>query len=123
MPDFDHWPCRIPKKWKWSGELFLDVTRDSAERLCNVTLTDSTDHLAEGLRFSVLFSSMDSVRLKRMHGIVDVEWLLQACTTVQQLAKMIPQNEKDTDSLAVLAKHMAKKQTVRIKHMCSILSS
>jgi hypothetical protein len=112
LTDFDHWLCRIPKKWKWSGELFVDVARNSAERLCYVTLTDSSDHLAEGLRFSVLFSSMDSLRLKKMHGLVDVEWLLQACSPIQQFAKMIPQDEKDTSSFTSLVKHMAKKQMV-----------
>jgi hypothetical protein len=94
----------------------MDVAQDSAELLCNVTLTDSTDHLAEGLRFSILFSSMDSLRLNKMHEIVEVDWLLRACSPIQQLAKVVPRDEKDTNSLAVLTKYMSKKQTVSKKY-------
>jgi hypothetical protein len=55
---------------------------------------------------------MDSLRLKKMHGVADVEWLLQACSPIQQLAKVIPQDEKDTGSFTTLVQYMAKKETV-----------
>jgi hypothetical protein len=99
---------RIPKKWKWCGELFIST---AAEPVCTVTITDTTDHLPEGLRFSVLFSSIDSIRLQKLYSTFEVGWILRACTPIQQLGKLAA--ESYSDEQKHLTKFLTKEQKVR----------
>lgn len=101
---------RIPKKWKWSGELLVEKELDKAERFCEVALTDATDHLPDGLRLSICFSSVESLRLRRLLDVADIDGLLSACARPQQMAKLGPQSEADTPPFQTLVRYMRKKR-------------
>ncbi|KAL6304196.1 hypothetical protein BKA93DRAFT_784313 [Sparassis latifolia] len=89
---------RIPKKWKWSGELFLDINPEKADLLCTITLHDATDPLPNGLRFSICL-------------------ILQACTQVQQFAKLSHREQEDEASLTTLANYMRKNLLFTYAHL------
>jgi hypothetical protein len=104
---------RIPKKWKWVGDLFVDTAPDHAEKLCTVTLSDSTDPLQNGLRFSIMLSSVDSVRIKKRLNVCELDAVLYACGPVQQLAKVGAEDASDADRLNHLMIYMNLQQQVR----------
>ena len=83
---------RIPKKWKWVGDLFMDTAPDYAEMLCTVALTDPTDAPQNGLRLSIALSSVDSIRMKKCLHVGELDALLSACGPIQQLAKLGAEN-------------------------------
>ncbi|CCM02177.1 uncharacterized protein FIBRA_04256 [Fibroporia radiculosa] len=101
---------RIPKKWRWSGELFIDIDNGKGQRLCNIALYDATDPRPNGLRFSVCFVSVDSIRLGRMHNVPELYLLLNSSTPVQQFAKLGHQEEEDADALRTLASYMRRQR-------------
>ncbi|KZT21687.1 hypothetical protein NEOLEDRAFT_1181525 [Neolentinus lepideus HHB14362 ss-1] len=107
-----HYHYRIPKKWKWTGDLFLQSDVDKAERFCQVALTDTTDHLQDGLRFSICFASVDSLRLKKLLDVADLDTLLSSCTRPQQMAKLAPQGQADTKPLETLTNFMLKRKKI-----------
>ncbi|KZT74733.1 hypothetical protein DAEQUDRAFT_4099 [Daedalea quercina L-15889] len=97
---------RIPKKWKWTGEAFIDVEEGRAQRLCNVVLSDMTEPLPTGLRFSVCLSSADSIRFGKLHDVADLYMIARACGQVQQFVKFGPSEGSDTDAFNTLAIHL-----------------
>lgn len=103
---------RIPKKWKWSGDLFMNTTPDNAEKLCTVVLSDATDSPLDNLRFSVLFSSMDSIRFTRLLNVGDLAAIQPSCKPVQQLAKLVAENSSDEHVVGSLATFMDKNRQV-----------
>jgi hypothetical protein len=98
--------------WTWAGELFLDIDQDKADRLCEVTLTDTTDFLPEGLRLHILFSSLDSIRFQKLYNFADLDQILPAFKPSEQVARLGPQNENDIAPLTSLKRHMELKQRV-----------
>ncbi|KAI0936045.1 hypothetical protein AcV5_004288 [Taiwanofungus camphoratus] len=101
---------RIPKKWKWLGELFINVDSDRAEHLCNVSLFDPTDPRPNGLRFSICLNSVDSMRFNELHNIADLHLILGACAPVQQFAKLGPQGDADADAIRTLMAYMRRRR-------------
>ena len=83
---------RIPKKWKWVGDLFIDTAPDRAEKICTVALSDATDVPQNGLRFSIIFTSVESIRIKKRLNIEELDTMLSACGPVLQLAKLRADN-------------------------------
>lgn len=103
---------RIPKKWKWTGDLFID-TGDHAERVCSVILSDATDPTqTTGLRLSFIFSSLDSIRFDKLLNVPDLDCILPASGPVQQLARISAESSKDDTSINNLATVMEKMQQV-----------
>ncbi|EIW64911.1 uncharacterized protein TRAVEDRAFT_140212 [Trametes versicolor FP-101664 SS1] len=107
---------RIAKKWRWSGEMFMDVSRERAERVCEISLHDPTEPLPNGLRFSICVKG-DSLRLSAFHDIASLPVFLEACTRVQQFAKVAPQEDKDTDAIKQLAIYMMKRSLFCYAHL------
>ena len=103
---------RIPKKWKWAGDIFVDVNPDRAERLCSATLSEPSDPRPGGLRLSILLGSVDSLRLAKLYNVHDLYLLLRACDTVQQFAKFGPQSDADADAMKTLTAHMERLRLV-----------
>lgn len=103
---------RIPKKWKWTGDLFLNNTPDHAEKLCTVVLSDATDSSPDSLRFSILFASMDSIRFTKLLNVGDLAAVLPACKPTQQLAKLRADSNSDADTIRSLATFMDKNRQV-----------
>ncbi|TFK90228.1 hypothetical protein K466DRAFT_574381 [Polyporus arcularius HHB13444] len=107
---------RIQKKWKWTGDLFIDVSRDRAERVCSVLLSDSTDPLPNGLRFSICLTG-DSIRLSAFHDLASLPVFLLASTRVQQFAKVGPAEETDADALKQIGIYMKKNSLFCFGHL------
>jgi len=104
---------RIPKKWKWVGDLFIDTALDHAEILCTVTLSDSTDPPQNGLRFSIMLSSMDSIRIQSRLNVGELDMMLSACGPVQQLAKLSAESTSYEQRLNHVVTYMDLHQQVR----------
>jgi hypothetical protein len=109
---------RIPKKWKWNGDLFVDIAQDAAEPICDIVLTDATDYPDEGLRLNMLFDPMGSLRLKKLLSLPHLEIVLRACSPVQQLARLSPKEGQNGEALENLAIFMTRREQV-----CVIASS
>ncbi|OCH96636.1 hypothetical protein OBBRIDRAFT_717952 [Obba rivulosa] len=92
--------------FQWTGDLFIDVNHDKAERLGNAKLSCITNPRPAGLRFSVCFRAADSLRLQKLHPAADLYVLLRRCAPVQQLAKLEPQSDDDKDGLSTLSSYM-----------------
>ncbi|KAI0343935.1 hypothetical protein BDW22DRAFT_1327569, partial [Trametopsis cervina] len=107
----------IPKKWKWTGELYMEAGPDRADRLCNVALSDPTDPLPRGLRLSVVYNpDVSMLRLQKFHDISDLYILLQACSTVQQCCKVSHAAEEDFDAISTVGGWMARTQQFTYAH-------
>jgi hypothetical protein len=91
----------------------MNTTPDSAEKLCTVVLSDATDSPLDNLRFSVLFSSVDSIRFTKLLNVGDLAAIQPSCKTVQQLAKLRAENTNDEHALSALAIFMDKNRQVR----------
>ena len=89
----------------------MDVSRDRAERICSVLLSDSTDPLPNGLRFSICLTG-DSVRLSAFHHLASLSLFLLASTRAQQFAKVGPAEEADTDAIKQIGTYMMKNSLV-----------
>ncbi|KAI0824082.1 hypothetical protein BC628DRAFT_1379753 [Trametes gibbosa] len=107
---------RIGKKWRWSGELFMDVSPDKAEQVCEITLHDPTEPLPNGLRFSICVKG-DSLRFSAFHDISSLPLFLEACARVQQFAKVGPHEDKDTDAVTQLGIYMTKRSLFCYAHL------
>jgi len=55
---------------------------------------------------------VDSIRFNKLHDVSDLDIILRACKPVHQLAKLGPQDEKDTDALKSLVHYMHKRRQV-----------
>ncbi|KAI0786050.1 hypothetical protein C8Q75DRAFT_721920, partial [Abortiporus biennis] len=109
---------RIPKKWKWSGELYLENGANKADRLCRIEMLDSTEARPGGVRLSTcLQSSVESVRLKKLHYISDIYMVLPACAAVQQFCKISHHEDADMKPLQTLEAYMVRKRAFTYAHM------
>ncbi|KAH9937573.1 uncharacterized protein B0H18DRAFT_1113390 [Fomitopsis serialis] len=102
---------RIPKKWKWTGEVFIEVEEGRAQRICNIALSDATEPRPNGLRFSICLDPVDSVRLGKLYEVADIYMILRSCTQVQQFAKLGPGKDSDADAVTALAAHLKTKRS------------
>ena len=89
----------------------MDVSRDRAERVCEVLLSDSTEPLPNGLRFSICLTG-DSIRLSAFHALESMHLLLSASSRAQQFAKLGPLEDKDADAVKHLGLYMRKQNMV-----------
>lgn len=103
---------RIPKKWKWAGELFINTTPGSGQKLCNVVLSDTTEPPQNGLRLSFLCASMDSIRFKKLLATSELDAVLPACNRLQQLAKLGPESGGDETAFNTLLAFMDRQRKV-----------
>ncbi|KAI0336075.1 hypothetical protein GY45DRAFT_1342187 [Cubamyces sp. BRFM 1775] len=107
---------RIGKKWKWSGQMFMDATEERAERVCSILLHDPTEPLPNGLRFSICLRD-DAVRFSAFLNLASLPLLLDACTRVQQFAKVAPAADDDADALRQLGIYMMKRSFFCYAHL------
>lgn len=104
----------IPKKWKWTGEAFIDVEEGKAHRLCNVSLYDMTEALPTGLRFSVCLSAADSIRLGKLHEVPELYMILRSTVQVHQFIKVGPSEDADAEVVNTLAAHLRARRSVSL---------
>lgn len=89
----------------------MDVSRDKAERVVEISLHDPTEPLPNGLRFSICVKG-DSLRFSAFHDTASLPLFLEACARVQQFAKVGPHEDKDTDVVKQLSTYMMKRSLV-----------
>ncbi|KZT06371.1 uncharacterized protein LAESUDRAFT_726201, partial [Laetiporus sulphureus 93-53] len=108
---------KIPKKWRWSGELHVNLDSSRTKRLCNVELSDASEPRPSGLRFSLCLNDVDSLTMKKLHVVSDLSMILRACGMIQQYAKLGPQTPEDVSSITILATHMRRKRIFTYAHL------
>ncbi|KAJ7102253.1 hypothetical protein B0H15DRAFT_813835 [Mycena belliarum] len=112
-------PPKIPKKWKWTGKLLVDLA-DRTDHFCDVVINDLVPPLIDGLRISDAVASVESLRLLSFHDLVDMSHFIKTCLSIQttpppqQLARLGPASEKDTEPLKTMARYMTKKSFVSL---------
>ncbi|KAF7339742.1 Chromo domain-containing protein [Mycena sanguinolenta] len=117
----------IPKKWKWSGKLLMDVTdiKDEPSRtdhLCNVVLNELFPPTVEGPQINIMMTPVvESLHLLSFHDLVDMSEFLKtsgvrmdSAQPLQQLARLGPSTDKDAEPLKILARYMTKKNFVSL---------
>ncbi|KAI0271558.1 hypothetical protein BC834DRAFT_860173 [Gloeopeniophorella convolvens] len=103
----------IPKKFKWSGELYINTTKGQGERICNVLLSDSTDGPPERLRFSICYNaSVSLLRLEKLFTLVELDSLRPALLSPSEIAKLGPESDTDAQPLATLYSYMTSRKLV-----------
>ncbi|KAI6134055.1 hypothetical protein EDD17DRAFT_1619414 [Pisolithus thermaeus] len=105
-------PLRIPKKWKWSGDLLIS-TSDRVELLCNVTIKNSTGS-GDGSPISMLMAQMDMLRMSKLYHVSELWPLLQACGKPQYFAQLESTECQDQVLIQGLIHHMTHQQHVAI---------
>ncbi|KAH9947673.1 hypothetical protein B0H21DRAFT_316591 [Amylocystis lapponica] len=109
--------ARIPKRWKWMGDLYIDVSPERAERICTAVLSDPSEPRPNGLRFSICLDSVDSLRLAKLYNVHDVFMLLRACDPVQQFAMLGSQTDDDAGMFKTFAAHLKRKHLCTYAHL------
>lgn len=107
---------KIPKKWKWEGDLFVDFVKNKAEKVCEVTIRDATDSRDNGARMSFMMAQTDSIRIQKFYNVTDLAPVFRACGEVQQFAKLEALDNQDSDSQALhgLFRHMSFQRQVAV---------
>lgn len=109
----------IPRKYKWNGELCINTEKGQKERVCNVSLSDSSEGSPDRLRFSICFnSSVSSLLLEKLFSLAELQCLRPALTPVAEVAKLGPENEADTQPLNTLFIHMSSRKLVSCSTVC-----
>jgi hypothetical protein len=101
-------------KWKWTGDLCVSPVQDKNERLCDILLTDATDHLAEGLRLEILLAEMKTVHFEKFIHAPSVDRVLTNHRPSEQVARIAANKEDDTAILNAFAHCMTVNEEVSI---------
>ena len=109
----------IPRKYKWNGELCINTEKGQKERVCNVSLSDSSEGSTDRLRFAICFnSSVSSLLLEKLFSLAELQCLRPALTHVAEVAKLGPESEADTQPLNALFIHMSSRKLARTYSFC-----
>ncbi|KAJ7139793.1 hypothetical protein C8R44DRAFT_867898 [Mycena epipterygia] len=112
-------PPKIPKKWKWTGKLLMEV-KGKTDHLCDIVLNELVPPQPEGLRINLTMASVESIHLLSFHDLMDMSDFLKTCVRIhssepsQQLARLGPNSDKDVEPLKILARYMTKKNYVSL---------
>ena len=99
---------RIPRKFKWSGELRMNIKKDHKERLCNATLSDASDGHPTRLRFSICFEpSVSFLLLEKLFCMAELQSLRPALKPVAEVAKLGPETQADEKPFSTLFIYMS----------------
>ena len=89
----------------------MDVNYETAERVCDISLSEPTEPLPNGLRFSICMPQ-DGLRFSAFYPIHALPMFLQACAPAQQFAKVGPMEDKDAQAVSQLTTFMNKRSLV-----------
>ncbi|KAG9314571.1 hypothetical protein JVU11DRAFT_5373 [Chiua virens] len=78
---------KIPKKWKWSGYLFISTTENKTELLCAVNIADPNG-TSNSSHINLLLSPLDSLRISRLYPILLLSPLIRACGKPQYFGRL-----------------------------------
>jgi hypothetical protein len=97
---------------KWSGILFGSVSEVDAEKICEVTIQDHT--VARGsMKLDLFLQKSDSIRLKKLHDLTDLDFLLPSFAQITQFASLVPHEAKDEEAFAIMREYLLLKEKVR----------
>lgn len=102
---------RFTKKWSWSGDLFID-TAEAAEKLCEITISDSSETSNIGFRLGLILDSKDSIRFSKTYKRFELNNIFHALKRVDQIAKITPREERDSIPLNILMKYLSQRKLV-----------
>lgn len=105
---------KIPKKWKWEGDLFVDFAKNQAEKVCEVTIKDATDSRDSGARMSFMMGQTDSIRIQKLYNVTDLTPVFRACGEAQQFAKLEALENQDSQALHGLFRHMSVQRQIAV---------
>lgn len=107
---------RLRALWKWEAELLMATGPTQEERICKIYMADATSPLPNGLRLSICYNDTSSAKLhlQKLHSVSDVFILLRACSPIQQYCKILPQSDKDANSLKALSSYMTRRREVSV---------
>ncbi|KAJ3569281.1 hypothetical protein NP233_g5152 [Leucocoprinus birnbaumii] len=103
---------KIPKKWKWEGQLFILKDDDKEELVGSVVCTNITTPKPRGQRIHLTFDAMSRLDFISFHDLSDIPIFLQACKTPDQFATLSGQDGESQSHLKVLVNYMAKHEQV-----------
>ena len=90
----------------------MDVRRDRAERMCEIMLSEPTEPIPGGLRFSICLTG-ENIRLSAFYDLSSLHLFLLASARAQQFAKLTPAGDKDADAVKQLGAFMKRRSFVR----------
>ncbi|KAK0456325.1 hypothetical protein EV421DRAFT_48834 [Armillaria borealis] len=103
---------RIPKIWKWSGDMFCLQGKDSVA-YGRVSLTDATPVANNGMPLSIAFpATVTSLQFGSMYHVADVSNCLSSWMPVSQFARLVPL--ETIGRLKTLSKYMEKHGLVAV---------
>ncbi|KAG2155419.1 hypothetical protein DEU56DRAFT_305769 [Suillus clintonianus] len=105
---------KIPKKWKWEGDLFVDFVKNQAEKVCEVTIKDATDSRDNGARMSFMMAQTDSIRIQKLYNVTDLTPVFRSCGEAQQFAKLEASENQDSQALLGFFGHMSLQRQVAV---------
>ncbi|KAL4068268.1 hypothetical protein V8B97DRAFT_1974437 [Scleroderma yunnanense] len=105
-------PARIPKKWKWSGDLFITCS-DKTELLCNVTIKEPSSS-GDSSAISVLMSQMGSLRISKLYLASELAPVFRAHRKQQYFAQLESTEDHEEVLIQGLKHHMVSQQQVAI---------
>ncbi|KAH7883812.1 hypothetical protein F5I97DRAFT_1596654 [Phlebopus sp. FC_14] len=98
---------KIPKKWKWSGDLFISSSEHKAELLCHVTIKDLSES-SDTCHMSILLSSsVNSLRISKLYPISELSTVFRACEKAQYFGKLESTEANDEVLVQGLKNHMS----------------
>ncbi|KAK0473231.1 hypothetical protein IW261DRAFT_1505036 [Armillaria novae-zelandiae] len=99
-------PVKIPKIWKWAGDMFCLQGKDYVA-YGRVSLTDATPVANNGMPLSIAFpATVTSLQFGSMYHAADVSNCLSSWMPVSQFARLVPLEH--TERLTTLSKYMEK---------------
>ncbi|KAA1468561.1 hypothetical protein DENSPDRAFT_474387 [Dentipellis sp. KUC8613] len=108
---------KIPKKFRWTGDMFYNTSSDHGERLCAVTITEPHELVPNALRISIVVNSRDSLRFEKLLPVSFLRVLRPACAPVTEIAKFGPSADEDKEAFDTLLKYMANNELITLARM------
>ena len=105
---------RIPKKFRWTGEVFIKTGQDVAKPLCKVDMTEATEAAPQAMQLNVFFNDrLRSIELEKLLTIRELRReFLPACQKPSQIARLVPAESEDAEALESLQRYMAERELV-----------
>ena len=95
----------IPRRFKWNGELRMNIERDHKERLCNATLSASD---GSPTRLRICFgSSVSFLLLEKLFCMAELQSLRPAFAPGAEIAKLGPETQADEKPFSTLFFYMS----------------
>ncbi|KAF9454912.1 hypothetical protein P691DRAFT_691049 [Macrolepiota fuliginosa MF-IS2] len=103
---------KIPKKWKWEGQLFVLRSSDEEELVGAVVCTNITNPKPRGMRIPLTFDNMNRLNFISFHDLSDVPNFLVACKSPDQFATLSALDGGSLGHFKVIVDYMAKHEKV-----------